>query len=718
MLYYPSGAYLEGFFYFYTMKKIAISFFSILLLTNMLVSQNVQKCGLSELIKRKAETDKFFFQKVEETKNRNAQLATQRNTTGTLYTIPVVFHILHQGGAENISNAQVFDAMKHMNNDFRKNNADTIDIVPEFIPIAADCEIEFKLATIDPDGNCTNGIIRHNTPSTNFDASYQYSGVGPGLWDPQKYMNIYVCKALDFPGAAAYTYIPGWLGAGSPEDAIVTLNSYVGGIGTGSQIGIHVLSHEVGHWLGLSHVWGDTNEPGVACGDDGVSDTPITKGWQTCNLFANKICDPNIVENVQNFMEYSYCDNMFTEGQKQLMKNVIVTGANAGRDILVSNPNLIATGVNPSQICSPIADFKTANNYQNFCTNQNIQFADNTSNAVVTNWSWSFPGGNPSTSIDSMPLINYASPGVYAVSYTATNTAGSSSITKTNYIEVLSNLADQQTISSESFESIVVPNATWRIANSNDANTWVQNTSIGSTGVNSMMINNYTNTNADVETLYTPSFNLAAINASASPLAFTFKLSYQQKNSSANERLQVFSSTNCGQTWSVRYSKTAATIATVSGYNANPFTPTLPTDWRQETVNISSLVSQQNVLFKFVFTSDVSGNKNNIYIDDINIAQNTVGVAELNNQILNSINIIPNPSNGQNTLLSIISAEASQLKISIVDVLGKQINTSLQTLQVGENSIRLFENSIPSSGIYFVKMNIGNQQITRKIIIE
>lgn len=700
------------------MKKIVAPLLFLTFCTNILISQNVQKCGLSDLIKKKAETDRFFFQKIEETKTRNAQLANERNTNGTVYVIPVVFHILHQGGSENISNAQVFDAIKHMNNDFRKRNADTIDIVPEFISIAADCEIEFRLATIDPDGNCTNGIIRHNTPSTNFDASYQYSGVGPGLWDPQKYMNIYVCKTLDFPGAAAYTYIPGWLGAGSPEDAIVTLHSYVGGIGTGSQIGIHVLSHEVGHWLGLSHVWGDTNEPGVACGDDGVSDTPITKGWQTCNLFANKICDPNIVENVQNFMEYSYCDNMFTEGQKQLMKNVIVTGANAGRDILVSSSNLIATGVNPSQVCSPIADFKTVNNYQNFCTNQNIQFADNTANAVVTNWSWSFPGGNPNVSNDSMPIINYASPGIYAVSYTATNSAGSSSITKTNYIEVLSNVADQQNISSESFETTTIPNATWRIANSNDGNTWVQNNTLGSSGVNSVMINNFTNTNADSETLYTPSYNLSAINASASPISFTFKLAYQQKNGSANERLQVFSSTNCGQTWSVRYSKTAANIATVPGYNSNSFTPTSANEWRQETVNISSLVSQQNVLFKFVFTSDANGNKNNIYIDDINIDQNPIGIEELNNQTLNSVSIIPNPSNGQNTILLVISSESNEMKINIIDVLGKQISSSLQSLVVGENNIQLFNNNIPAAGIYFVKVNIGAQQITKKIIIE
>lgn len=687
-------------------------------LSTTLISQEVQKCGLNQLIKKKQETDKFFFEKIEKTKNNNAKLVNQQNTNSTVYIIPVVFHILHLGGSENISNAQVLDAMRHMNEDFRKTNADTIDIVPEFIPIAADCEIEFRLATIDPNGNCTNGIIRHNTPSANFDASYQYSGVGPGLWDPQKYMNIYVCKTLDFPGAAAYTYIPGWLGAGSPEDAIVARHTYVGGIGTASQIAVHVLSHEVGHWLGLEHVWGSTNDPGVSCGDDNVFDTPITKGWANCNLTNNKICTPNVVENVQNFMEYSYCDNMFTEGQKQLMRNVIVTGSNAGRDILVSAPNLAATGITNIQICAPIADFKTTNNYQNFCTGQTVQFKDNTANAPITNWQWSFPGGTPSASTDSMPIITYASPGIYAASYTATNVSGSSSISKSDYIEIVSNTADIQTVGTESFETITVPNSTWRFENSTDANTWIQNNTLGCTGNNSMMINNFTNTNADIETLYTPGFNLAAMNATSAPLAFTFKLAYQLKTSTANERLQVFSSTNCGQTWAMRYSKSVSNLSTVAGINANPFSPTSIADWRLETVNISSLVGQQNVLFKFVLTSDVNGNKNNIYIDDINIAQNTVGIEELNFESLGSVNIIPNPSNGQNTMLSILSSETSKLNISIIDVLGKQLTNSLQTIRVGENNIQLFENTIPAAGIYFVKMSIGSQQVTRKIVIE
>jgi len=202
------------------MKKSVKLVLMLLLLSVFGKAQELNKCASTAAMLKKASTDKQFAQRVEESKKQREKLASFKTTGGNVYIIPVVFHILHQGGAENISNARVEDAVRILNVDFRKWNPDTTDIVPEFKPLAADIEVEFRLATIDPDGNCTNGIIRHNTPATQFDASYSYTGVGPGLWDPQKYLSFYICKKLDFEGAAAYTYIPGWLGAGNPADAV------------------------------------------------------------------------------------------------------------------------------------------------------------------------------------------------------------------------------------------------------------------------------------------------------------------------------------------------------------------------------------------------------------------------------------------------------------------------------------------------------------------
>lgn len=140
-------------------------------------------------------------------------------------------------------------------------------------------------------------------------------------------------------------------------DAIVAIHGYVGSIGTGNNFVSRVLTHETGHWLNLQHVWGSTNNPGVACGDDGVGDTPLTKGFTNCNLSNAIICTPGIKENIQNYMEYSYCCKMFTQGQRSRMHNALNSNV-AGRDNLSSNANLIATGViNPTLNCTPLAAF-------------------------------------------------------------------------------------------------------------------------------------------------------------------------------------------------------------------------------------------------------------------------------------------------------------------------------------------------------------------------
>jgi PKD repeat protein len=697
------------------MKKITILFSLLLLFSGAMPAQEIGKCGMTKAVEKRMAADKEFAKKVEQSKELRAKLNGFQTPNSTVYTIPVVFFILHENGNENVSNAQIEDAVRILNVDYRKLNPDTVDIVPEFKQLAADIEIEFRLATIDPDGNCTNGIIRHQTSATDFDGSYAYTGVGPGLWDPQKYLCFYICRSLDVPGAAAYTYIPGWMGPGSPADAVVSLHNYVGSIGTSTPFTSRVLTHEVGHWLGLDHVWGGTNSPGVACGDDGVSDTPITMGFSGCALSNAQICTPGVTENVQNYMEYSYCDRMFTIGQKNLMRGVIATGANAGRDNLVSAANLLATGVTNPIVCAPVADFITVNNRFNYCTGQQIQLRDNTLNAHPTGWSWSFPGGTPAASTDSMPYVSYNTPGTYAISYTATNTAGSSSITKTAYITVVSNTAAYNTAFYEGFESAAIPGTDWTTDASMDGNTWISTNVAAATGSNSAMINNFNNTASDVEVLYSPSYNLSAINAASSPVAFTFKLAHQRASSSAAEKLSVYSSTNCGQSWIQRYVKNGSALATVTGINTSPYVPAASTDWRTETVAVTALSGQTNVFFKFVFTSDIGGNGNNIYIDDINIAGAPVGLAELKGA--GKLEVYPNPSNGAATIAFHLE-EKSTVELKVSDVLGKTIQVlAAKELSAGEQQFT-FDTSSLTKGVYLITCTVNGITTNRKLLVD
>ena len=215
-----------------------------------------------------------------------------------LLIVPIVFHIIHNYGPENISDEQIYDQMRILNEDFRKLSPDTGSIVAAFQSIAADCEIEFRLATIDPNGNCTNGIDRiASTLTYNADDD---SKLNP--WPSNQYLNIWVVSDLGNSGAAAYAYYPGTAPPG--KDGVISIHGYIGSIGTGTPGRSRVLTHELGHCLNLAHVWGSTNSPGVACGNDGVSDTPITMVWTSCNINGS-VCNPPSLENVQNYMEYS-----------------------------------------------------------------------------------------------------------------------------------------------------------------------------------------------------------------------------------------------------------------------------------------------------------------------------------------------------------------------------------------------------------------------------
>ena len=115
-------------------------------------------------------------------------------TAATVYTVPVVFHILHQGGVENVSDADINTAMLQINKDYRKLGADIGTINPAFSSLYVDAEITFQLAKKDPNGNCTNGIIRHYDANTNWSqtnvSAYAYSGNGTNRWATNKYLNI------------------------------------------------------------------------------------------------------------------------------------------------------------------------------------------------------------------------------------------------------------------------------------------------------------------------------------------------------------------------------------------------------------------------------------------------------------------------------------------------------------------------------------------------
>ena len=241
-------------------------------------------------------------------------------------TIPVVVHVLYNTTAQNISTAQIQSQINILNADFRLLNADKTKIPSAFTSLAADAQIEFCLATVDPNGATTTGITRTQTSVTSFstDDRMKYTSQGgKDAWNSSKYLNLWVCNIGG--GILGYAQFPG--SGAAATDGVVIGYQYFGNTGTAVapfNKG-RTATHEVGHWLNLRHIWGD-----ASCGSDLVSDTPTQQTSNYgCPSFPHKTCSNTTNGDMfMNYMDYTddACMYMFSAGQKARMQALFTTG--------------------------------------------------------------------------------------------------------------------------------------------------------------------------------------------------------------------------------------------------------------------------------------------------------------------------------------------------------------------------------------------------------
>ncbi len=240
--------------------------------------------------------------------------------------IPVVVHVLYHTSLQNISDEQVLSQIRVLNNDYRRLNADTINTPLPFKNVAADTRLVFCLAKVDPNGRYTTGVIRKHTGEEVFladDAMKFSSSGGDDAWDSKKYLNIWVCNL--FGRTLGYSVYPG--GPAGKDGVVIKCNVF----GTTSNVAApynkgRTVTHEIGHWLGLKHLWGDAD-----CGDDGIDDTPTQQTYNNyCPSFPHtSSCSINLYGDMfMNFMDFTddACMNMFTQGQKNKMRSTFALG--------------------------------------------------------------------------------------------------------------------------------------------------------------------------------------------------------------------------------------------------------------------------------------------------------------------------------------------------------------------------------------------------------
>lgn len=313
-----------------------------ILLTTFVLSAQSEKCHTNELRNQNRIEDPSIAEKVKAIEAFTEQFTTEYNRTGInsrgVVTLPVVFHIVYNQPSENISEAQILSQMTVLNDDFRKLNSNFSSTPTPFQALAADCELEFCLATIDPDGNETSGITRTSTTTAeigNTNDWYSTAAGGKDAWDVTKYINIWVCS-IDGGSTLGFATLPG-TASPAESDGLVIDPTFVGTTGTVSapnNLG-RTVTHEMGHYFNLEHVWG---ENGGCTDDDFVSDTPNqddeSGGCPTFPLTDNCTTGGDGIM-FCNYLDYvdDDCMTMFSKGQKVRM----LAALNGPRAALLTN---------------------------------------------------------------------------------------------------------------------------------------------------------------------------------------------------------------------------------------------------------------------------------------------------------------------------------------------------------------------------------------------
>lgn len=670
------------------------------------------------------------------------------NQTGAIQKIsldiPVVVHIIHDNGIGNISDEQIFDALRILNEDYNRLNPDTNvtrnTLNAPFKPIAGDMDVHFKLAKIDPNGNCTNGIIRINAPELTYDADdackFSSNG-GSDQWPMDKYLNIWVVNSINSGGVSGtilgYAYLPYWPN-GANYGILIRHDSF-GTIETATASDGRTLTHEMGHLLGLQHIFDPGFSGATGCHTDDCNaagdyccDTPpqtdanwsCSQTYNSCNSVPlNDQFGFDVYDQIENYMSYNACQNMFSRDQANIMQqNFIDINFMAN---MVTPQNIAATGVNDPEILC-LADFE-ANKFQ-VCGGDSIQFTDlSYHNPVSWNWvvtpgleniDWVYIAGTNATSQD--PKIKFLTLGNYQISMQVSDGTLTQTEIKNQYIRVLP--ASQTLPYWEGFEGISDLNSTlnWSTYNAENNSTFEIAQTTAYTGTHSVKLGNYGQTGLNTDELLSAPIDMSSIDAVSGNVTLSFRYAYRKKLADDVEWLRVFVSDDCGDSWQQRKSIHGNTLSPYTS-SAN-WSPASINDWT--TVHVTNITSSffiENFRFKFQFKSD---NGNNLFIDDINLYAGNpsddlvVGIAE--GEAIEHIQLFPNPSDAESTLIfELQNNDKTIIEVQSID--GTVAQRTVVNTTFGKNIV-LLNNSELSQGMYFIVIRNAGTSVSIPLIIK
>jgi PKD repeat protein len=608
-------------------QYLTVLFLTFFCLPSMAEAQTERSCQVnpeqvSPLLQMHQPQGRIFedqvAQFIENQRLKKAQLGKTAEQTDETIRIPIIVHIIHAGekigeGA-NISREQVYSQIEVLNEDFNRRNADARNTPAQFLPVAAALNVEFVPATLDPEGLplAEAGIHRYNACRTLWTPSNFEAEVKPKtIWNPDQYLNIWTVAFQrgiygfgQFPNSSHLEGLSENEGQARTDGVMINYRNF-GSIlkvrtpqlldGEPNNLG-RTATHEIGHFLGLIHIWGDTN-----CGNDYCQDTPT---HQNSNSGCPSHPKPNNCgtndEMFENFMDYSHdvCMNIFTKNQVERMEAVL--SISPRRKTLKDSDRAADLSERV------FALFKSEKSKA--CQGQAIRFQEDVrlfdaADAVIS-YHWTFQNGSPATSTAPNPLVSYANAGTFSVTLSVQTRLGKTHTH--NSTITIESPATAQVNPEQGFENRRLENG-WQAEGWNFA-------SLGSSSNVSMVADNFTTLycGENHPILESPQVLLPANRL----LKIDFDLAYTARSSDFTDSLEIAFSTDCGGTYQVIWKRGGSSLMTAPAQNG-VFSPR-PQDWRTQSAYLyveDLSISSVQIRFR-----NIGRRVNNLYLDNIRIA--------------------------------------------------------------------------------------------------
>lgn len=716
---------------FLFLKKLLtliLFFIAFFIYLNPLYAQIKRNCGTPLAIKEALQKHPNLIKRYQYIQQGNSitPFSNQKITRKkSVSKIPVVVHVVLKDPTK-VTDAQIQSQIDVLNQDYQFRNPDQSNIPDVWQSIAGNMNIQFCLAKRSPDNEPTNGIVRVKTNQSSFTITDAVKAVkhdntgGADAWDSHRYLNIWICNLRgDFLGVGT----PPVIYPDNEQGVVIQYNAFgtVGNLLPDYNKG-RSCTHELGHFLNLLHLWGESKDD--ACNlNDYIADTPPQKGpVYGAPTFPDLSdpCSPNAPGiMINNFMGYvnDASMNMFTQDQVDRARSALL---NYHTDLLNSNAcqpvhleridaRLRSISSPRGKLCHNIISPKIT--LQNFGTQtlNKVSIKYRIDNGQLKTFQWQ---GH----LDSLDSIQITLPQITATEGThqlqvITDQPNGTNDQRTDNDTLYTQFHLDPIMSApytEDFESGSFPPQGWTLYNPDQQLTWEQTNSAAFKGSHSIIMKNLDYAqNGPIDDIISPVIDIQ--NKDSAFLYFDLAAAVQSDPNGNNtywDTLKVLISFDCGQTGTVIYKKSGKQLITTEGQYKYEFVPR-SNQWRRDSIDLTDFLYRGP--FRIIFRN-ISNFENNIYLDHIQLSAKNINPMLQEKKIL----VSPNPFT---RLLQVqfLDLPENLKAVSIYNTSGQLVSQKSQAAINSGNKINFYLKDLPA-GIYFVQILNGDEKIVKKVL--